>query len=172
MCKSVYKKDGLTIKIRPMEKGDMPAAVNIITAHEEFDGNCADKYYTEYFADPIRLERDREQNFVAIDDETGAVIGVCGFAPDYYDTPGILWLTWFYLDGNFRGKGIGRELLHHTLSVIRDLGTNKVFLDTSSHSIYARAVQVYKKYGFKIEGDLVDYYGKGENMTIMGLDLT
>lgn len=172
MIKSMYKKDGLTIKIRPMEKGDIPAVVNIIRTHEEFDGMCAEKYYTEYFADPIRLKKHNEKNFVAIDEETGAVIGMCGFAPDHYDTPEILWLTWFYLDGNFRGKGIGGELLHQTLSVIRDLGTKKVFLDTSNHRLYARAIQVYKKYGFKTEGDLVDYYGKGENMVIMGLDLT
>ncbi|UCC80649.1 MAG: GNAT family N-acetyltransferase [Candidatus Zixiibacteriota bacterium] len=161
----------MPIYIRKMTPDDIAAVVKIIREHEDFDGDCSQDYYDGYFGDSKRTESSREENFVSYDSESGQVIGVCGFCPDKYDTPNILWLNWFYLSEDYRGKGIGVNLLEFTINRILDMKISKVYLDTSSYHSYAKAIQLYKDFGFGIEGDLKDYYGKGENFLIMGLDL-
>lgn len=158
-------------KIRKMSRDDIDVVVDIIREHEEMDGDCSGEYYRGYFGDSGRIESAREENFVALDSATGEVIGVCGFSPDKYDTPRILWLNWFYLSKKFHGRGIGAGLLKYTLDRIAEQNINKVYLDTSSYPIYARAIKLYKDFGFEIEGDFIDYFDKGENCVIMGLDL-
>jgi len=164
-------KEDQKITILPMRKKDISAVAAIIASHDNFDGKCSEYYYKEYFTSTKRVKSQLEQNFVAVDKNTGAVVGVCGFAPDKYMTPGISWLTWFYLKKNYRGKGIGGRLLIYTINIIRKLKIKKIYLDTSSHLKYARSIKVYKKCGFNIEGTFVDYYGKGESMIIMSLDM-
>lgn len=159
------------MQIRHLMESDVERVVEIIAAHEEFDGRCAQKYYSGYFASPDRQSSPYEQDFVAVDSESHEVVGICGFSPDKYPTPGILWLSWFYVAEDSRGRGVGKALLLHTLARTKELGAQKVYLDTSSHRIYARSIQVYERAGFEIEGQLKDYYGKGEDMVILGLDL-
>jgi ribosomal protein S18 acetylase RimI-like enzyme len=161
---------GPRVLIRPMADADAPAAAAIIRDHDAFDGDCSQGYYRRYFADPARLASPREANFVAQDRDTGAVSGVCGFGPDKYDTPEILWLTWFYVRSDYRRQGVGRALLEYTLAAAEALGTRKVYLDTSTDPSYQAALRVYAHYGFRLEGDLSDYYEKGESLIIMGRD--
>ena len=164
-------KDKMKTGLRFMKKKDIPSAVAIIRSHDKFDGRCSKDYYQVYFADQERLTSKQEQNFVAIDPNKESVNGVCGFSPDHYKTPGIKWLSWFYVDAAYRRKGIGAQLLSHTLAHLNKLKTKKVYLDTSSDPKYKHSIEVYQSYGFKIEGDLADYYSKGESMIIMGLAL-
>jgi len=166
-----FREKDQKITIRPMRKEDISDVVAIITFHDKFDGKCSINYYEEYFTSTNRVKSQLEQNFVAVDKNKGTVVGVCGFAPDKYITPGIIWLTWFYLKKNYRGKGIGKLLLFYTIDIIRCLKIKKICLDTSSHLKYTRSVEFYKKCGFNIEGTLVDYYDKGESMIIMSLDM-
>ena len=159
------------ILIRPMQFEDVVDAVKIISHHDKFDGKCSKLYYNAYFSNENRTKSELECNFVAVDISLNKVIGVCGFTPDKYSTPHILWLTWFYLNKKYHGMGIGKELLDHTINLIRNMKINKVFLDTSSHPKYEKSIKTYSKFGFEIEGTLLNYYGKGESLVIMGLEL-
>lgn len=153
-----------------MRKEDLDEVANIIASHESFDGICARRYYEGYFNDSNRIASDWERNFVALA-ENNTVVGVCGFSPDHYGTPMILWLTLYYVDRVYQKRGVGKLLLHHVLTIAKILGVKKVYLDTSSDDIYSRAVKVYKSVGFWIEGELLDHYEPGENMVIMGIDM-
>jgi ribosomal protein S18 acetylase RimI-like enzyme len=117
------------------------------------------------------MKSDRERSFVAVEDDPGAVVGICGFCPDKYDTPNVVWGSWFYVAQEHRGRGIGRMLLRHTLCAVQKLGVAKLYLDTSNEPKYARAVAMYERYGFKTEGVLVNYYGPGSHFVIMGRDM-
>ena len=156
--------------IREMTVADIDAVVAIIRSHEETDGELAERYYHEYFGSDD-AESERERSVVGIVEETGKIAGVSGWYPDKYDWPGILWLNWFYVREDCRGRGVGRMLLQHVVDAARRLDTRKLYVDTSSDPAYGRAVDLYEGFGFREEGRLTDYYDGGEDYLILGLDL-
>ena len=160
----------MDITIREMTENDILTAVSIITSHSTCDGECAERYYKKYFKAP-ECGKDRERNFVAVVKDINNVVGVCGYSPDKYNGPGILWLNWFYVAKTHIGQGIGLKLIKYTISKVIEAKTMKLYLDTSNHLIYAKARRMYERLGFVLEGDLVDYYDKGENCLIYGLKL-
>lgn len=159
-----------TFFIRPMEKEDIDAACGIIGSYCHFDGDHSRAYYIDYFERISAGHSDRERNFVACDKETGRVTGVCGFAPDKYKLPDILWLTWFYMDKNYRRRGVGTGLLQKAIRDAMELGARKIYLDTGNEDFYQDAVRMYKKFGFLEEGLLINYFSEGHHSLIFGLD--
>lgn len=154
------------LTIRVMTQADIFAVVAIITDFSVDDGRLAEDYYEQYFRSDGHGD---EQNYVAIIRDE--VVGVTGLYPDKYEWPGILWLNWFYVSSAHRRKGIGGSLLDFTIKTAEGLGCRKLYLDTSSDSDYAAAVSKYEKSGFVREGELKDYYAKGDHYLIYGLSL-
>lgn len=58
--------------------------------------------------------------------------------------------TW--LTPGYRGMGLGRKLMEYTIAWARVHGVEKINLDVWSSN--ERAIKLYKKYGFKVEGRL------------------
>ena len=158
----------MTYALRRMTETDIEDVSRIISAHHSADGRLAREYYEEYFSSPEDCASEREDSIVAVEAGSGEVVGVSGFYPDKYDWPTVLWLNWFYVGTAHQGGGVGRLLMDRVLEDVRRLGVSKLYLDTSSDETYARAVDMYKKYGFVEEGCLVDYYAEGENYLILG----
>ena len=52
-----------------------------------------------------------------------------------------------YLLKEYRGKGIGKFLLDHSINSAKGLGYNKIILETAS--VLKEAIGLYEKYGFK-----------------------
>lgn len=157
----------MSYQIRPMTERDVDAAVRIVNGHEPSDGECAARYYAEYFGDPERVASADEEPLVAVE-EGGVVVGVCGFQPDSYFTPDIYWLSWFYVDESCRGRGVGSALLQRVIESVSAFGARKLFVDTSSDPIYENAVELYERFGFQVEGVLTDYYDEGEDFLMLG----
>jgi GNAT superfamily N-acetyltransferase len=153
-----------------MASADIDAVGAIIRSHEEEDGRLAESYYHEFFESGE--ESPREDNVVAVAEDTGGIAGVAGWYPDKYDWPGILWLNWFYVHEPHRGRGVGTMLLQHVIENVQRLNTRKLYVDTSSDAGYGNAVRLYQRFGFKEEGRLGDYYEVGEDFLILGLDLS
>lgn len=156
--------------MRTMTRADIEAVVAIIHSHEKADGELAERYYHEFFEEAGTSPL--EHNVVAVVGETEEIAGVAGWYPDKYDWPGILWLNWFYVHKAHRGQGAGTMLLQHVIENVQRLDTRKLYVDTSSDSGYDRAVRLYEKFGFRVEGRLVDYYELGEDFLILGLNLS
>lgn len=161
----------MNYQIRSMVQADTAAVIKIIKAHDSFDGERSQWYFDEYFEDDIRVRSETEENYVAVDEKSGTVMGVCGFGPDKYKTPEMYWLNWFYVDEQFRRDGLGTKLYEHALSRLRRQKCRKLYLDTSSDPIYEAALAFYKRNGFREEGRLTDYYDEGEDFLIYGLEL-
>jgi len=156
--------------LRDMETSDIKAVVEIISAHQKIDGRMARKYYKEYFLRMKRAKTDREKNIIAITEE-GEIAGIIGYTPDKYDLPGILWLSWFYVKQKHRGRGLGSMLLNYIIDEARNLGVRKLYIDSSSDESYASAARLYRRFNFKGEGRLIDYYGSGEDAILWGFVL-
>ena len=62
---------------------------------------------------------------------------------------------------DYHDKGLGTQLTQHMIDIAREKGLKKVYLDVFTDN--EKAIHVYKKCGFKIEGLLEkEHYKDGE----------
>jgi RimJ/RimL family protein N-acetyltransferase len=106
--------------------------------------------------------------FVAI--SAGGVVGWCDVTPKdrpIYAHTGVLGMG---LLPQFRGQGIGTQLIWRSLAAARVFGFHRVELTVREHN--TRAIEVYKRVGFEIEGlqrDAVQVDGVYEDMILMAV---
>lgn len=67
-----------------------------------------------------------------------------------------------YVRGEFRGTGLGRELIEKAFEAAREIGYAKMRLDTLSHKM-PKAVALYEHYGFY---EIPPYYNNPHTKTL------
>ena len=88
-------------------------------------------------------------NYWILLDEKDKVIGVTGLY-GYKEIPEEVWLAWFCLDPNVRGKGLGRQLLEWTMTKAKEEGYKVFRLYTSTDPNEAPAQKLYESIGLKV----------------------
>jgi RimJ/RimL family protein N-acetyltransferase len=91
-------------------------------------------------------------NWVALDINTDRVIGTVGIYTYRKDEKEAYWLSWFCVNPNFRGRGIGKELLQFAIHSARQPRKRFLRLYTSTHPSEVNAQHLYEKLGFQITG--------------------
>jgi putative acetyltransferase len=69
-----------------------------------------------------------------------------------------------------RGRGVGRAIVEHLLSVARERGATRVFLETGSMDAFAPSRALYERVGF-VECGPFDTYVPSRSSTFMTMDL-
>jgi GNAT superfamily N-acetyltransferase len=141
--------------------------LRIIRSHDETDARYAARYYDEYFYSKARAH---DRVLVAVTSRN-RVVGVSGYFSDTKEPRGIFWLAWTYVLPAYRKYGVGAAILRRVEQELRAHGARKLYLHTSSHSIYKGAIRFYLDHAFKWEGYLRDYYRKGEDQIVLGKTL-
>jgi len=156
------------LKIRPARIEDKEKILSVIGSDQyQWDKRIAKRYYDDYFTkNSICLKGD--EVYVLTSDNI--VIGVTGYSLDRYET-GNYWLGWFYVHEKYRKKNHGTKLLKYIIKQLKNKGVKKLFVDTSSHGVYAGALVFYIKNGFRIEAVIRDYYEEGEDQIILSKGL-
>jgi putative acetyltransferase len=85
----------------------------------------------------------RGGTFFVLETEDGSIVGAYGLYPIDEQT---CELRKMYLHKAHRGKGLGKLLLEDALSKARQLGFNKMILETAS--VLKEAISLYRSYGF------------------------
>ena len=91
--------------------------------------------------------------WVAMDDNGNKVIGITGLYSYLEDKEEAYWLGYTCVDPDFRGQGIGRELVNLAIAKSRAAGKKFLRLYTSSSPEQANAQILYEKKGFRITGE-------------------
>ena len=154
--RQVVLKDGTAVTLRPEEKGDLePVWAMFSTLSEES---------LQYLPIPITRER-VEGWFREIDYEKALPIlglvgtqegerviaaSALGFSERGHDRH----VTRFGITvhDDYQGLGLGMKLTAYMIEIAREKGLRKVALEVVTHN--ARAIHVYKRNGFTIEGKL------------------
>lgn len=76
------------------------------------------------------------------------------------------YLHWIAVDDPFRGRGLGKKILTETEGIIRKAGGRKIFVETSSRSLYQATQIFYERAGYIQEGRLKDFYIIGDDQLI------
>ncbi|MBN2271393.1 MAG: GNAT family N-acetyltransferase [Sedimentisphaerales bacterium] len=86
---------------------------------------------------------DRGGAFYVLEDRPGSIIGAYGL---YRIDEATCELRKMYLQKSFRGKGLGKLLLEDALKKAKQMGFEKMTLETAS--VLTEAISLYRSYGF------------------------
>jgi GNAT superfamily N-acetyltransferase len=81
--------------------------------------------------------------FEVLEDAAGNLLGTVGLYPLDAET---IELRKMYFDKKLRGRGFGKKMLEKMIERARELGYQKIYLETAS--VLKEAVALYEKYGF------------------------
>jgi ribosomal protein S18 acetylase RimI-like enzyme len=98
-------------------------------------------------------------------EQAGRVVGYTCFGPipctvASYD------LHWIAVHNDFRGRGIGKELLKKTEAIIATQGGWRIYIDTASREQYESTRRFYLHCGYREEAVLDDFYAPGDGKVI------
>jgi len=113
--------------IRTARIADVPALGKIINDAAEF-GLMLPRSYAQLYENVREFQ-------VAVDEDTGQVIGVCGLSIIWADLAEVVALA---VDRRHRGKGIGRRLVEACLDEARRLGVRRVMSLTYEKAFFER----------------------------------
>lgn len=71
-------------------------------------------------------------------------------------------LYWIVVAGDFRGKGLGTELLEQSEESIASYGGSRVYIETSARPFYAPTRAFYVARGYTQIAELEDFYAPGD----------
>lgn len=91
--------------------------------------------------------------FVMLDPDTKKVIGTTGLYRLPNDPPELVWVGWYCVAPEERGKGLGEALLTWTIDKARKAGYLRLKLFTSNDPALSFAQSLYDKSDFKLVGE-------------------
>lgn len=136
------------IRYRKIHQSDNPEIAKIIrTTLEEYDEAKPGTVYTDPTTDTLfeLFSTPKSGYFVA--NLNGEIIGGCGIFPTLNLPVGYAELVKIYLKKEFRGLGIGRELMNRSIDFAKETGYTHLYLE--SFPSLKEAIQLYQKMDFK-----------------------
>ena len=136
------------IQIRPLEKKDNAAIATIIrNALTEFGANKPGTVYTDPTTDQLfkLFQTPNSSYFIAL--ENDKIIGGCGIFPTKGLPAGCVELVKLYITAEWRGKGIGYQLIEKCIAHAQALNFKEIYLETLPELHIA--VGLYENMGFQ-----------------------
>lgn len=110
-----------------------------------------------------RLSRGPESGYCFVmAEEEGRLSGYVCYGPipctiSSYD------LYWIAVDPALQGRGLGKALLYEAERLIREMGGQGVYVETSSKTQYESTRLFYERCGYAVASVLDDFYAPGDN---------
>ncbi len=133
----------MEVNIREALNDDSPQIRNVVfTVLREY-GLQPDPETTDKDLDDIEKEYFSRGGYFGVIELNSEIVATVGI---YKISSSTCELRKMYCASKYRGKGIGKKLLEHSLMIAGKLGFSRVVLETASPLV--EAVHLYKKYGF------------------------
>ncbi len=138
----------MNIHYRLIESRDNQKLASVIRkALDDYGINSPGTVYTDPTTDTLFELFRKDKSIYWIAEYNDEIIGGCGI----YPTPGLPEgcgeLVKLYLNKDFRGKGIGKELMQKSILSAKELGYTSLYLESLPQ--LNDAIHLYKKVGFK-----------------------
>ncbi len=136
------------IDISIIEPPDNPVLAEIIrSALAEFGANKPGTVYYDPTTDALFELFQTPGSTYYVAKEKDEIIGGAGIFPSDGLPEGVCELVKMYLKKEARGKGLGKLLIDKCLYTAKEMGYQKVYLETMPE--LRKAVRVYEKFGFQ-----------------------
>ena len=146
----------------PLSKDNLEEAIDLVYSVFPDDANSMDDPAVAYRAS---IDKEGNQDFIQrhhletlqyfivknFPDEK--IVGVTGWYTEARGPKDIIWLGWYCIDPNERGKGFGKEILEWTIGKVKEMGYRVMKLYTTTDPNEAAAQILYEKIGFKLIGE-------------------
>jgi ribosomal protein S18 acetylase RimI-like enzyme len=110
-------------------------------------------------------EGEQSGYFFLFAEQAGKVAGYTCFGP----IPGSLHsydLYWIAVANHLRHRGIGKDLLSRSETIIRKRGGKRIYIETSARPQYEKTVAFYLACGYRQDAFLEDFYAPGDGKII------
>jgi putative acetyltransferase len=136
------------INIATIEPQDNSGLAEIIRgALAEFGANKPGTVYYDPTTDALFELFQTAGSIYFVAKEQGEIIGGAGIFPSNELPEGVCELVKMYLKKEVRGRGLGKLLIEKCLTTAKEMGYQKVYLETLPE--LRKAVSVYEKFGFR-----------------------
>lgn len=148
-------------KVLTKDKTDIISIVNRNGNFTDEEKDCAKELLDIYLGNPEQKDYDF---FCAVDKDEKVIGYVCyGRIPL---TEGAYDLYWIVVDPLYQGKGIGKVLVNHLESVLKESGARMLLAETSSKPDYYKTKIFYERNGFREIARINDFYRVGDDKMI------
>lgn len=135
------------LRIRTIQPTDNVALATIIRdTLTEFKANKPGTVYfddtTDHLSDVFKVAR----SIYFVVEQDGEILGGAGIYPTANLPQGTCELVKLYLSANARGMGVGKLLMQKCIDAAKELGYNKIYLETMPELTIA--IPMYEKFGF------------------------
>lgn len=97
------------------------------------------------------------------------VIGFVGLYENDTDANEAAWIGWFGVHPDFRGKGIGTQLLDYVIAKAKEKNKKCLRVYTSTYFAEEKALRMYKNQGFQIKK--IEKYEPEPSLEVLYLEL-
>jgi len=136
-----------TIFYRPIQKCDNDEIATIIrTSLEDLNMAIDGTVYTDPTTDALYELFQTPQSVYWIAQNDKQIIGGCGIFPTKNLPSGYAELVKLYVQKEFRGQGVGEELMKKSIKSAKEMGFSHLYLE--SFPSFKSAIQLYNGLGF------------------------
>jgi putative acetyltransferase len=142
----MYKLQDITIRlIQPSDNASLAAIIR--AALEEFDAARPGTVYYDPTTDALFDLFQTPGSCYWVAEKSGTLLGGAGLFPSPGLPSNVCELVKMYLAPAARGMGLGKTLIEKCLATAKEIGYQRVYLETMPE--LTRAMQVYEKFGFR-----------------------
>jgi len=135
------------LMIREVIKEDNELLSRLIrNVFHEFNAPQKGTVYSDPTTDDLYTLFHKPNAVLWVAEVNGEVSGCCGIYPTEGLEKDCAELAKFYLSGEIRGKGIGKQLMLQCFQSAREMQYKKLYLESMPQ--FSKAVSMYEKYGF------------------------
>lgn len=113
-----------------------------------------------------RVEKGEESGYYFVFAESGGITMAYSCFGPIPETRSAFDLYWIVTHADFRGKGIGKQLLEETYRYVRKMGGTQIYAETSGREQYAPTRHFYISAGYTLESTFRDFYDKGDDKLV------
>jgi putative acetyltransferase len=138
----------MSIIYRAVQKTDNAILASLIRAvFIEHDAPRLHTVYSDPTTDDLFGLFQTEKSVLHVAEVDGVIAGCCGICPTEGLPQGYAELVKFYLSAEYRGKGIGKQLIEKCFDNAKQFGYSTIYIESFPN--FAQAVHLYNKLGFK-----------------------
>ncbi len=153
----VFGNDEAAVSFEPLSYGTLEVAILIANSvFPECVGSLespdveyrATLHPRRYRSELQALGVDAQQHWIVTRD--GEIVGLTGLQHKTVDPFDVVWLGWFCVAPQVRGRKLGKRILQQTMSMARDQGYRILRLWTTTRPSEVTAQELYRRMGFRV----------------------
>jgi putative acetyltransferase len=134
---------------RPIQPKDNPKIAKMIRAvFDEYGARTKGTVHTDPTTDALFELFKVENALLFVAEEKGLIKGCCGIYPTKGLPSGCAELVKYYVAGDVRGTGVGRQLYEKSEAFAIAKGFENLYIESTPD--FSQAVRIYEKIGYKM----------------------